>query len=137
MKTYLKDLTPEEIIRKLKAGEVVKNETSNARIVEGMVCLFRNEKLFAIGAFGVETDDYFETTDELELEVGKFYRTRDGKKVVIIGIDYSREDYPFWGGVIGNCFSSSWASNGRFDLKRETKTDLISEWRDDEEKEND
>ena len=40
MKTYLKDLTPDEVIRRLKAGEVVKHEKGNyeKKWIDGIIC---------------------------------------------------------------------------------------------------
>ena len=42
MKTYLKDLTPEEIIKRLKNGEVVKiiDRESYYKMIDGVLCYF-------------------------------------------------------------------------------------------------
>lgn len=92
MKTYLKDLTPEEVIRRLKAGEVVKNETTSyvCKVIDGVLCGFRSDgeininTTFTIAKGGKY---YFETPDELKLEVGKCYRTRDGRKAFVAVVD--------------------------------------------------
>lgn len=90
-KTYLKDLTPDEVIRRLKAGEVL--------------------------------------IDELKLEVGKCYKTRDGRKAFI---SFKTKDC-FCGAVAESPDLFDWSENGKYMYKEnEVGYDLISEWSDDD-----
>lgn len=45
MKTYLKDLSPEEVIRRLKAGEVVKCEKTNFvyKVIDDLPCIIYDD----------------------------------------------------------------------------------------------
>ena len=69
----------------------------------------------------------------MQLEVGKFYRTRDGRKVEILriiknpiypvaGIIYGR-DMAIWDSLV------SWTLEGIYNFKEEDGKDIVSEWR--------
>ena len=139
MKTYLKDLTPDEVIIRLKAGEVVKHEKGNyeKKWIDGIICTIFNAGGFVINdCLGCDESAYFETPDELKLEVGKKYKTRDNRTVFIYNFD-EKLDYPFCGVIMGTsdcCYN--WGKNGRFYYSEETEDDLISEWSDDDDKGN-
>lgn len=143
-KTYLKDLTPEEVIRRLQAGEVLREDDSKIKIklVEGMICsYFSNGSVLINDSVlfddNTKEDFYFETTDKLKLEVGKCYKTRSGKKAFIC--HKVNESDCFVGTVAGernNGFLQEWDIHGNKDMD-DNDLDLISEWSDDEEKEND
>ena len=144
MKTYLKDLTPEEVIRRLKAGEVLIEDDSKTitKLVEGVWCTYCPDgSIWLNDGFNLNEKqyNYFETPDELKLEVGKCYKTRDGRKAYIFikpikyGIDY------FEGVIIGELKHFTWTESGLYveqELNPEFKVlnnlDLISEWSDDD-----
>lgn len=139
MKTYLKDLTPEEVIRRLKAGEVLKEDDSKTitKLVEGVWCTYyQNGSIGLNDGFNLDSDArqyyYFETPDELKLEVGKCYKTRDGRKAFVSSIMLDSE-FPFLG-IIENCAKTeNWLENGKFNIYQpENDLDLISEWSDDD-----
>jgi hypothetical protein len=69
----------------------------------------------------------------LQIEAGKFYRTRDGKMARIYATDGSGS-YPVHGAVLEGVGwgSATWTYSGVFDDGVETgEHDIISEWRDD------
>lgn len=88
MKTYLKDLTPKQIIKRLKKGEVVKvdcneyQELTHLKMIDGIICRFFNDGSVMIGGgFSIE-NCYFEE-EPLLLKAGKFYKTDHDNKVFI------------------------------------------------------
>lgn len=140
MKTYLKDLTPDEVIRRLKVGEVVKNydATKTYKIVDGMLCEFlpSGGVNYNIALqIWMNSNFYFETPDELKLEVGKCYKTRDGRKA-FISIQ-NKLDKKFSGIYVGCNSCCAWFNDGCYKIdKSESSFDLISEWSDDDVAEN-
>ncbi len=64
----------------------------------------------------------------MEIEVGKFYKDRSGRRVRIYCLDGDK-DNEIRGAVIygGEWVASTWNSNGDF-MGRETKYDIVSEW---------
>ena len=72
MKTYLKDLRPDEVIRRLKAGEVVKHDmiSDKYKIIDGMLWgFFDDGDISCNDSIRISRDSeyYFETPDELKL----------------------------------------------------------------------
>lgn len=136
-KTYLKDLKPDEVIRRLKAGEVLKDKDSKTivKIVDGFICAFRSNGEFTIND-GVFSDcdtrelQYFETPDELKLEVGKCYKTRDGRKAFVSYYDKNKNEY--LGCIQDEDVVVYWCENGLWYENEESNEDLVSEWSDDD-----
>lgn len=139
MKTYLKDLTPAEVIRRFKDGEVVKCETDEReqiegqyKMIDGIICgFFEDGDIFYGSGISVSQDNgfYFETPDELKLEVGKCYKTRDGRKAFV---SFKTKDC-FCGAVAESPDFFDWSENGKYMYKEnELGYDLISEWSDDD-----
>lgn len=135
MKTYLKDLSPEEVIRRLKAGEVVKCEKTNFvyKVIDDLPCIIYDDGEVVYNASLTICKNgpfYFDTPDELKLEVGKCYRTRDGRKA-FISCKIFDDEFPFLG-IVTDCASTeTWLENGKFNVyQQENQLDLISEWTD-------
>lgn len=133
MKTYLKDLTLEEIIRRLKAREVVKNEKIEemCALVNGCMFKFRENDALIPCLFYWDENSYFETLDELKLEVGKCYKTRDGRKAFVSS--YNSSTKYCRGAVIDFLNLAVWTENGLYLYATESGLDLVSEWSDDHE----
>lgn len=130
MKTYLKDLTLEEIIKRLKNGEVVHSDGSwTYKMIDGIICAFWSKESY-IGAMidlDVESESYFETEEPLTFEQGKFYKTRDGKKAYISSITTTY----IYGIITGKTSMDTWHLNGmHWNNKESHKNDLISKWED-------
>lgn len=138
MKTYLKDLTPEEVIRRLKAGEVVRYPDSNLEIkmIDGVLCRFTKHEIVygtysTVCTNGTEYSEYyFETPAELKLEVGKCYKTRDGRKAFCFNLNKETKFYLI--AIVNDNDTYSVLGNGMLFNNIESPLDLISEWRDDD-----
>lgn len=133
-KVLLKDLQPDEVIRRLKAGEVVKDECSKEiiKMIEGILCSVSdlgNTRLNIL-LNPLYPDYYFEEPEELKLEVGKCYRTKDGRKAFISS--YNSSTKYFKGAVIDFLNLAVWTENGLYLYATESGLDLISEWSDDD-----
>lgn len=135
MKTYLKDLTPDEVIRRLKAGEVVRYRGTDyiIKYIDGVLCTLFDDgdvdinSILMIRKVG---DYYFETPDELKLEVDKCYKTRDGRKAFVSYYDEKNKQYH--GCVLGRSEIVYWYENGSWYEDQEHDVDIISEWSDDD-----
>ena len=136
MKTYLKNLTPEEIIKRLKNGEIIKTEENRDDICikyyDGVICRAYKDGSFTINA-GFTNDNicgyYFETEEPFEIKETGFYETRVGAKVYVNSIDENRKKVI--GGVIE--FADKyfyWNRNGVYCSDREDAKDIIGKWED-------
>ena len=131
MKTYLKDLTPEEIIKRLKNGESVKVDCYDCedriiyiKMIDGIICRFFDDGDIMIGTgFGIE-NCYFETEEHFEIKETGLYVTRDGIEAYISKID---KDYVY-GVINNNNLMNIWHKNGMLDLGEENDLDIISKW---------
>jgi hypothetical protein len=63
----------------------------------------------------------------IKFEVGKFYRTRDGRKALVFNIVSSDEIYPIRVAIIG-LGSTAYMRSGRIWVNKESPNDLIAEW---------
>lgn len=135
MKTYLKDLAPAEVIQRLQTGEEVKNDATSIiyKIVDGILCGIWPDREIEYNTtltVCVNSNFYFETPDELKLEVGKCYKTRDGRKAFISY--YDKNDNEYHGCINGKAGDMCWCENGLWYENEENDPDLISEWSDDD-----
>ena len=134
MKTYLKDLTPDEVIIRLKAGEEVNASQSKVKykVIDGVLCGLWSDGEIDYNARIIGNKErvwYFETPDELKLEVGKCYKTRDGRKAFV----YLEVGDYFRGVVEGDDKIYVWDGKGQYSNRAmECRLDLISEWSDDD-----
>jgi hypothetical protein len=133
MKTYIKNLTPEEIIKRLKNGEIVKIENSKEyfKMIDGVVCRFFDYGDIGIGSvlFKEPDDVYFETEEPFEIKETGFYMTRACAKVYVNSIDENRKK------VIGGVIEWEdkyfyWNKNGVYCSGREDAKDIIGKWKD-------
>lgn len=68
----------------------------------------------------------------MKIEVGKFYKTRDGRKVRIYAMD-AGGNYPVHGAILdsdGTWFMENWYGEGLFlkSHEEECHNDIVSEW---------
>lgn len=131
-KVYLKDLQPDEVIRRLKAGEVVKDDKGKyeKKLIDGIICTIYNDKGYVINDYLIsDVSAYFEEPEELKLEVGKCYRTRDGRKAFI---SYYIADIDRYNGIVyGDKSIRTWSPNGE-STRDSMDYDIVAEWRDDD-----
>lgn len=132
MKTYLKGLTPEEIIKRLKNGEIIKFDGNNAvyiKMIDGIICRFYGDFYFIING-GFDNDGfYFETEEPFEIKEAGLYKTRDGKKVFVSCITNECLQ-PVTGVIQGENNTTSWYLSGEYEQADESPYDIISKWED-------
>lgn len=102
MKRYLK--SPEEVIDALVAGKVVCDEDSQWKLYKGFIVRKDNgfDNWVANDALSsVFAGLYVDEPKPLKIEVGKFYKTRDGEKVIVLSDECKEKDYPYSIAVVG------------------------------------
>lgn len=78
MKKYLK--TPEEVISALKAGKTVYSDCGKYKMIDGFI-VYEGGGICNINAnLTLLESPFVKEAEPLKIEVGKFYKTRDGKK---------------------------------------------------------
>lgn len=133
MKTYLKDLKFEEIIKRLKNGEVVHGDGSWIyKMIDGIICAFWCKESY-IGAMidlDAESESYFETEEPFEIKETGLYKTRDGKRAFV---SYINEDvkYCIIGIVEGENAFLTWTVDGSYHIGEENPEDIVSKWEED------
>jgi hypothetical protein len=68
---------------------------------------------------------------QLKIEVGKFYKLRNGRKAVVSKINKGG-DFPVYGTIFWSEAESdySWTINGRYSKHHLSHLDIVSEWED-------
>ena len=85
MKRYLH--TPEEVVQALKEGKIVKDEYGHAFALKNgfIIQIYAGEMQCINSTIYLDGYKYYiECPEPLKLEVGKFYKTRDGRKAWIV-----------------------------------------------------
>lgn len=130
MKTYLKDLKPEEIIKRFKKGEVSKSilNSNITKLVDGVLFMKKGDGSIIVNPrFEITSDLYFETEEPFEIKETGLYRTRDGRKAFVSKI----YDVYALGLIMDDEEFVEWCLDGFiFDDKREDNQDIISKWED-------
>lgn len=99
------------------------------------VCTWSSCEYQHIGLFDIEPADDWEKSlmkcgkkPELKLEVGKFYRTREGRKAIVLSNSLSKK-YPFWACIVGEIQPYKVNIKGfTFSEDLPDEFDIISEW---------
>lgn len=133
MKTYLKDLTAEEIIKRLKNGEFLQNPFGGYyKMVDGIICKFLpngNTVIAECLSSQMNGDCYFETEEPFEIKETGLYKTRDGRKAFVSCI--INGDFPLVRGIIqGEDVITSWSLSGEYEQCDKYDEDIISKWED-------
>lgn len=130
MKEYIKDLTLDTVIERLKQGQRVVSDTHMASIelIDGIL-VGRKGKEWIIGQSISSMDDfaewYFERPQpQLEIKTGKFYTTRDGKKAYVFAKNSSGK----YNVAIEDGEAYSVFEGGYYSEDEETEKDLIAVW---------
>lgn len=127
MKRYLK--TPEEVIDALQAGKKIEAGDFEYRLVgEVLIAINKTDKSWAVNA-GIYSDDipFIEEPEPLKLEIGKFYKTRNGRKAWVIACQQSFH-YPYVVAILGDPCSYTVLENGSFSEARTSPDDLVAPW---------
>lgn len=122
-KVYLKDLSPEVVIKKLEDGEVVHTEDSKGKeysykMIKGVIVAYDESKGTVSGynrSLYVTDKAYFETNYGcVKAIVGHWYRTRDGETVFIYRINSSSSPYIYTGSREGCSYDLTYTENGNY-----------------------
>lgn len=132
IKVYLNTL--EETTKALQDGKVVyvNNDGNQFKLINGIVCRFnRGGKLEINPSIPVEHSYiYTYEPEQLKLEVGKFYKTRDGKKAFICAF-VDDDQYPFSVAREGDVDTYPVTNTGKLYLDEgQSDSDIIDYWRD-------
>lgn len=135
-KIPLTDLQPNEIIKRLKAGEILKEFKSKThiKVINDVICTFYENGDISINdnlIFNIKGESlmYFEEPEELKLEVGKCYRTRDERKAFVSC--YIADIDRYIGIICGDKSVITWSPKGLCSRDNSDK-DIVSEWSDDD-----
>lgn len=129
-KIYLNTLKPEEIIKRLKNGEIIHNEgsASTIKMIDGVIVEVYETYITFNQGFTVDaTDDlYFEEEEKFEIKETGLYKTRDGRLAFVSSIkDINKNSYPVVAVILGDIETSTWSIKGkRYDTK-ESGEDLV------------
>ena len=130
MKEYIKDLTLDTVMERLKQGQRVVSDTHMASIelIDGIL-VGRKGKEWIIGQ-SISSMDYFaewyfeRPKPQMEIIIGKFYTTRDGKKAYV----FAKNSAGKYNVAIEGEGAYSVFEGGYFSEEEETDGDLVSAW---------
>lgn len=136
MRKYTKDMTTEEVIRCLWAGEIVRvlDSDTTYRISNGLLCRYKDDGGCDIGVQLNPWCDqyYFDCPDEFKITKTGLYRTRDGQKVFVSHIVKDDEDcdFPVEGVIEGSSEVHNWRTSGLWDgyVYKIADKDIVGEW---------
>ncbi len=132
MKRYLK--TSEEVIDALQEGKEIQDETSIWKLHKGFIVRKNKDSDYWIvnDRIGRHFKGiYIEEPGPLKMEVGKFYKTRNGKKAFIYGEYYGNKktEYPYSAVIVGAPGSECLVTREGKQLScKESDTDLVAPW---------
>ena len=129
MKRYLK--TPEEVIDALAAGKVVRDEGSQWTLYKGFI--MRKDNTFdnwVVNDYILSeyAGLYVDEPKPIEIEVGKFYKTRNGRKAFVYAKTNFDYPYRFCVAMVGNLESYSVNAKGTQSDIEQRPVDLIAPW---------
>lgn len=129
MKRYLK--TPEEIAKELKEGKEVLCDTLGRhykyKIIDGVIFKYNGNSWVMNGCLGSLDKPYIDELESLNLEVGKFYKTRDGRKAWVVS-QQKDEQYPYIVAILGEVDAYSAMKDGSFFAHRTSVFDIVAPW---------
>ncbi len=129
MKRYLN--TPEEVIDALKAGKIIRDKDSQWTLRDGVIMRKDNNMVsWAVNdcIYSTYTDIYVDEPELLKLEVGKFYKTRDGRKAWVMECTDMKGAFPFRVATQRECSTYVITKDGRRYFEDTDGTDLVAPW---------
>ena len=128
-KVYLE--TPEAVIKALKDGKDVYEENCpdySFKLIENII-VAKCEDFFEVGSM-VSTGNkpYILEEEHFEIEVGKWYETRDHQKARCFAITAQGACYSF---TIDNGFVFYTHQCGKYGVEKECSLDIIGPWEED------
>lgn len=130
MKKYLN--TPKEVIDALQAGKKVETEDLEYKFINGILVATSktNKHWIVYPALSASIDHYINESKSLKLEVGKFYKTRDGRKAIVLNVvkDDTRS-CPVRVVVVDNTYEPYFVrKSGRLYKNEENAWDIVAPW---------
>ena len=127
-KVYLE--TPKAVIKALKEGkEVYENNCPDYsfKLIENII-VAKCEDFFEVGSM-VNTGNkpYILEEEPFKIEVGKFYKTRDGRKAWVVS-RHQDEHFPYVIAVLGEVDAYAVTKDGRFYDDKPYAYDLVAPW---------
>lgn len=132
MRVYLKDLTIEEIIKRLKDGEIIVNELNGdeCMMIDGVICSrLNNGSVLINDSISREDFRFFKTRERFMITETGLYKTRDGRKVYVSSILHSAT-FKVIGLIEGDTETDSWTQYGSnlSDEEEEHPEDIVAKW---------
>lgn len=127
-KRYLK--TPEEVIDALQDGKVViDGEGYNYKLYKGIIFWKYKEKWAVTPTTSCLYGLYVDEPKPLKLEVGKFYKTRDGRKAFVY-TNTGNAAYPCWVVLVNSSEGGTYCCtvDGQYTTNEEHNKDLVDPW---------
>lgn len=126
MKRYLK--TPEEVAKAIQSGKRVETGDFEYRLCgKWLIAINKVDKSWGVNAMVYSEDEpYIDESDPLNLEVGKFYKIRDGGKAWII--KKTRGSFPFLVAAEGEDTTYTVNEFGERYRKEVSGQDIIGPW---------
>ena len=126
-KVYLE--TPEAVIKALKEGKEVRDKYGSiCKLVDGIIISKLND-FFEIGKpIRSVNKPYILEEEPLKIEVGKFYKTRDGRKAWITEYRDTEDVFPFLVAAQKELALYSVTKEGRLYSEGISGTDLVAPW---------
>lgn len=128
MKKFLR--TPEEVVQALQEGNKVQTDYMEYWFRKGVFfSLNKKDGYVCINSNVLFIPDcmYVEEPKPLKIEVGKFYRTRGGKKALVYARISDEYPYPYYVAKVGMAVTYSVNADGRR-TDEENAVDLVAPW---------
>ena len=126
-KLYLE--TPEAVIKALKEGKVIKDDNGYSyKLVDGfIVSTYKNHFIVGDNIFNIDNHPYILEEEPLKIEVGKFYKTKNGRKAWVVSRQQD-EHYPYIIAILDEVDAYAVTKDGRFYDDRSYSFDLVGQW---------
>lgn len=128
-KVYLE--TPEAVIKALKEGKVIKDDNGYSyKLVDGFIVSADVNEFFVGDNISSGYKPYILEPEPLKIEVGKFYKTRDGRKAFVCANTYTGL---CWVVIIDSSADRTFCCtvDGMFCPGEENEKDLVAPWEED------
>lgn len=127
MKKYLK--TQEEVTQALREGKTVQTNEMEYGVINNLIVGFDKiaREISINPAIRLSEKPYINEPDELKLEVGKFYKTRNGRRAWVVAQQLD-ERYPYIVAILGEVDVYSPMKNGRFFAEENSAFDIVAPW---------
>ncbi len=128
-KVYLE--TPEAVIKALKEGKDVRDENNYSyKIVDGFIVATYDDDFYIGHTISGLDKPYILEEEPFKIEVGKFYKTRDGRKAWVVSRQQD-EHYPYIIAILDEVDAYAVTKDGRFYDDRPYAYDLVAPWEND------